>query len=122
MDNYKAAAVRHFRDAIALKEHKKLDNAGHLIGFSAECAIKHEISQLKNAGDIKLHFPELLQAARKKLHKRSGMHKLLRVDLLQGWNIDRRYHSDGNTILSEWDRWLKDTRQLLFQAGIRVTT
>jgi hypothetical protein len=40
MENYEDAAVRHYDDAKALRDSGRGDNAGHLIGFAAECAIK----------------------------------------------------------------------------------
>lgn len=45
-EDYQAAAIRHYLDASALRMAGRLDNAGHLIGFSAECAIKHRIDSL----------------------------------------------------------------------------
>lgn len=47
-EDFRAAAVRHYEDARALKYAGRLDNAGHLIGFAAECAIKHGIEALGN--------------------------------------------------------------------------
>ena len=47
-EDYASAAIRHFKDATALQSSGRLDNAGHLVGFAAECAIKHGISNLRS--------------------------------------------------------------------------
>ena len=63
--DYESAAVRHFEDAQTLWASGRVDNAGHLIGFAAECAIKHRISSLRPAAKSPQgHFPEILIAAR----------------------------------------------------------
>ncbi|HIE9582139.1 TPA: hypothetical protein ACXRY6_000091 [Klebsiella variicola subsp. variicola] len=43
MENYREAAIRHLNDSEKLLESNSVDNAGHLIGFAAECAIKYKI-------------------------------------------------------------------------------
>jgi hypothetical protein len=42
-NDYESAAVRHIRDATALQAIGRFDNAGHLVGFAAESAIKLRI-------------------------------------------------------------------------------
>ncbi|NMM26581.1 MAG: hypothetical protein HHJ12_04635 [Glaciimonas sp.] len=120
MEQYKDAAIRHYRDAVVLLDADKLDNAGHLVGFSAECAIKHAIASLRlTAGSPKGHFPEFLGIARKHLDKRSSMYDLLQQDLLSGWRVDRRYHATGETSSAELDTWFQNTKRLLGSAGIK---
>jgi hypothetical protein len=121
MEQYKEAAIRHYVDAILLRDANSIDNAGHLIGFSAECAIKHGIASVRNSVERpKGHFPEFMGVARKHINKRSSMHELLQQDLLIGWRVDRRYHATGQTSAAELDAWVKDARRLLGSAGIRV--
>ena len=43
MESYEHAAMRHFADAEDLAARRRLDNAGHLIGLAAECAVKHAV-------------------------------------------------------------------------------
>jgi hypothetical protein len=121
MEQYKDAAIRHFGDAAMLRESQKLDNAGHLIGFSAECAIKHAISTFRDASTSgpRGHLPEFLGAARKHLDRRSSMYVLLQVDLLAGWRVDRRYEATGTTSEEELETWFQHTKRLLGSAGIK---
>ncbi len=55
MENYREAAIRHLNDSEKLLESNSVDNAGHLIGFAAECAIKYKI-ELNNNDNPKMHF------------------------------------------------------------------
>lgn len=120
MEQYKDAATRHYADALALRGNSK-DNAGHLLGFSAECAIKYEISSLSIDGSSpKGHFPDFLSIARKHLNKRSSMYDLLQQNLLHGWKVERRYYATGHTTEAELESWIKDTRRLLGASGIKV--
>ncbi len=120
MEQYKDAAIRHYTDAILLQDANRIDNAGHLIGFSAECAIKHDIASVRNSVERpKGHFPDFMGIARKHINKRSSMYELLQQDLLIGWRVDRRYHATGQTSAAELESWIKDTRRLLGSAGIK---
>lgn len=123
MEDYEGAAVRHFKDAQMLNLAGQLDNAGHLIGFAAECAVKHRISSLRpDANAPHGHFPDLLLAARKHLGARSrytSMFEVLRSDVLLGWHVNRRYWSTGSTQQAELDSWLSVTKRLLATAGIK---
>lgn len=72
-NDYESAARRHMEDATTLEAAGKFDNAGHLIGFAAECAIKWRINNTRpTATSVHGHFPDLLIAARKQLGARSG--------------------------------------------------
>ncbi|MCI1051607.1 MULTISPECIES: hypothetical protein [unclassified Stenotrophomonas] len=123
MDDYESAAVRHFKDAEALRMAGRKDNAGHLIGFSAECAIKHKIKTLRtDASAPHGHFPELLMIARKHLQGRSlsaSMHSLLKNDVLVGWSVNRRYYVTGSTSDAELQDWFVIASRLMATAGIK---
>jgi hypothetical protein len=68
---YAIAAVRHFEDAEELAARKRFGGAGHLIGFAAECAIKHSVEALRPQKQAPhLHFPELVERAKKLLYGR----------------------------------------------------
>ena len=43
-ENYTEAALRHWRDAELLKEQNRVENADHLFGVAAECALKAQVS------------------------------------------------------------------------------
>lgn len=122
--NYESAAARHFEDATTLQASGRIDNAGHLIGFAAECAIKHRISSLKpGVNSPQGHFPEILIAARKSLGSRSGytaMFDVLRADIFRGWNVSRRYDDTGHTDPTDLAKWFETTRRLFATAGLKV--
>lgn len=124
MEKYDSAAIRHFEDAQLLRASGKLDNAGHLIGFAAECAIKHKISSLTlDQENPHGHFPDFLIVARKHLGSRAnynGMFNILKADVFSGWIVKRRYYQTGNTTLTELDSWFNVTRRLIASAGLKV--
>jgi hypothetical protein len=43
-EEYREAAVRHLTDADVLAGGKRWGGAAHLVGFAAECAIKHDVA------------------------------------------------------------------------------
>ena len=102
MENYEEAAIRHYLDAQTLRESGRTDNAGHLVGFAAECAIKYRIVSLRPGNNSPHgHFPEIVNAARKHLGKRSDyvrMYEILKGDIFRGWSVNRRYSSTGDTL------------------------
>jgi len=120
-EDYSGSAVRHFEDAIALQAAGTYDNAGHLIGFAAECAIKSKLGDLGNEG-LMAHLPELLPAARKRLGSRVGyvgMYSLIKGDILNGWSIDHRYAPTGKVTQEALAEWITATKRLLAAAGIK---
>jgi hypothetical protein len=122
--DFKSAAVRHFEDAETLRASGRVDNAGHLIGFAAECAIKHRISSLRPSADSPQgHFPEILIAARKRLGARSGytsMYDIVKGDIFKGWAVNRRYDETGHTDSAELTAWFSTTKRLFAAASVRV--
>lgn len=120
-EDYKSAAIRHFQDACSLKELGQLDNSGHLIGFAAECAIKHQIN-ISTQASVNLHLPELLAAARKHLGTRSnfvGLYNIIKNDVLPGWSIDHRYAPTGKVNKETLEDWHHTAKRLLAAAGIK---
>lgn len=123
-ENYEEAAIRHYTDAASLKEAGRLDNAGHLIGFAAECAIKHRIDSLGNgASSPAQHLPDILPAARKRLGERANyvnMFNLLKGDIFSDWAVDFRYSGTGVISEDQFLKWVDITRRLLAAANIRI--
>lgn len=123
-EDYQAAAIRHFQDATTLRSTGQLDNAGHLIGFSAECAIKHRIEALGSAdGSPALHLPQILDAARRRLGERANftsMFNLLKGDIFVGWAVDHRYSETGKVTSDQIEAWFGVTQRLLAAANIRL--
>ncbi len=56
---YKGAALRHFDDAHYLATDSRWDDAGDLMGFAAECSVKHAVQQHTRSAVPHVHFPDL---------------------------------------------------------------
>lgn len=123
-ENYESAAFRHFEDATTLRASGRVDNAGHLIGFAAECAIKYRIVLLRSAINVPYaHFPGLLIAARKQLGSRSkytSMYDALKPGVFTGWHVNRRYDETGSTNEADLSRWFIETKKLFKTAELKV--
>jgi len=123
MEQYEEASLRHYKCALLLKESNQLDEAGHLIGFAAECAIKHAIVSLRTGGASSAphgHFPSFLQIARKHITQRTSMFEILKNNqLLDGWDVNRRYYANGNTSKEELNNWVADTKRIMACARIQ---
>jgi len=123
MEDYKSAALRHLSDAETLRDGGRFDNAGHLVGFAAECAIKFKISTLTTDGAAPHgHLPDFLVVARKHLGARtrySGMYNIVKRDIFKSWDVGRRYETTGATVEQELDEWFSETRRLFAQAQIK---
>lgn len=50
MTNFSDAAGRHWKDGELLFDSGRFDNADHLYGFAAECAVKSAVKLTENAG------------------------------------------------------------------------
>jgi hypothetical protein len=123
-EDYHAAAIRHYRDATSLRDVGRFDNAGHLIGFSAECAIKYRIDALGlGAPSPAQHLPEILAAARKRLGERSSyasMFNLLKGTIFADWAVDHRYSTTGKVTEEQVLAWFLITQRLMAAANIRM--
>lgn len=122
VEDYMGASVRHFADAGALKSGGAIDNAAHLIGFAAECAIKLRVGEL-TSDSLNLHLPDLLIPARKRLGTRAGyvgMYNLLKDDIFRRWSIDYRYAPTGSVSEESYQEWEGTTKRLMAAAGIKA--
>jgi hypothetical protein len=123
VENYEQAAVRHYLDAEQLAGTGRLDGAGHLMGFAAECAIKHAISALRpTAPAPHRHLPELVETAKKALQGvRAGpLLALFRTPgYFAGWSVDGRYHTDGSVTAVQYEQWRRHTQRTLAAAHLR---
>jgi hypothetical protein len=101
----------------------KFDNAGHLMGFAAECAIKHRITSLRpQLGAPHGHLPDILIAARKQLGQRANytsMFSIIKNDIFQNWHVNRRYCATGDTSNHEIAEWGEITKRILASASIK---
>ncbi|MET3715411.1 hypothetical protein [Pseudomonas sp. PvP001] len=122
-ENFEDSAVRHFDDAEILAAAGSIDGAGHLIGFSAECGIKHGIRILMSETDhVHGHFPELVDKAKRALTQRrqTGLYGILKNrNLLENWKVDLRYSSNHAIEKSVYEEWRRQTYTILHAAGLR---
>lgn len=127
-ETFDEASVRHFFDAGRLAEAGRFDNAGHLIGFAAECAIKHAFGLSGPVADHwKIHLPQLAGVARKHAQGRRSRQfpivnllEQLRGRYFDDWSVNQRYHRDGTVSAETYDRWRKQARRTLLAASIRI--
>jgi hypothetical protein len=122
-DRFDQAAQRHYADAERLAADGRYDGAGHLMGFAAECAIKHALPS--GQGVPLKHLPELVEAAKKVFHglKHRALYQLLaQPEFMSGWRIDDRYAADGSVTAAQYDRWRKSTQRALGAAALRRTS
>lgn len=116
-EHYQQAARRHFADAERLARDKRWENASHLLGFAAECALKHLLTDLRPKEQVPhTHLPVLADTAKK--HLKGRRHQaLLRViespTYFDGWTVDQRYHPDGSVTADQYTSWLSDARRTL---------
>jgi len=122
VENYAEASIRHFSDAEHLACSGRFDSAGHLIGFAAECAIKHAVLSLAAGPVAKLHIPLLIEHARKRLHgqRDRAVHTLIGDPaFFDGWRVEARYESDGGTDASRYASWRVAASRTIGAAGLR---
>jgi hypothetical protein len=48
------------------------------------------------------------------------MYQILKADIFQGWDVNRRYDATGNTTEDELTKWFSIAKQLLAKAGLKV--
>jgi hypothetical protein len=122
-ENYLESAYRHFEDSDYLAKKLRWGNAAHLVGFAAECAVKHRIGTLRPAtGAPHGHFPDLVDIARKHLRSRrdAALHKVLKIPtLMERWDVALRY--EGNAVVgeAEYSGWRRDAARLFSAAGLK---
>ena len=122
-NNYSEAAVRHFQDSELLAKASRWGNAGHLIGFAAECAVKYRIQSLRRSAAVPHgHFPDLINIARKHFNGRrdTALHAILKTTaLMQSWDVNDRYA--GNDLIGEpqYDVWRQHASRLMSAAGLK---
>ena len=124
MESYEHAARRHFADAEDLAGLRRLDNAGHLIGLAAECAVKHAIRQIV-PNPRRIHFPELTAEVRKLGGRNSAVSQVRRAlsppahaSVFDDWSIAMRYCADGHVVAAQYRKWKVAAGQIMSAASI----
>ncbi|WP_146207979.1 hypothetical protein [Azospirillum sp. TSH64] len=122
-DDYGVAAIRHLEDAEILADGERWGGAGHLIGFAAECAIKHRIRTIKpTLQRVEGHLPALIGIARTHLTGRRdvGMLNLLRTSgLMGGWKVHLRYADDTAVGRNDFTKWRDHAILLMAEANLQ---
>ena len=115
-ENYQQAARRHLADTEALAKDGRFDNAGYLVGYAAECALKQRFPNLSP-----VHFPDLIGNAKHRLDRRrdASVRLVLGVsNLMEGWSTDLRYASDSEAAETNWNLWHNHAIRLLHAVGL----
>lgn len=127
-DSFTGSAGRHRSDARHLAADRRFQNAGHLIGFAAECLVKEV---LRNAGvsigrdsPFRRHFPGLGKEIVNDARTRAIMPLQPVIEgggqFLGGWNVNHRYEAS----LAEADaesrylKWQTDVETLFVAVGV----
>jgi hypothetical protein len=122
-EKFAAAAIRHYGDADTLAASKRLDGAGHLIGFCAECAIKHAVISLRaDINNLHGHFPDLIDIAKRHLNQRQhhGLYTIIKNPVfMDGWKVSDRYSEDGVVTKQHYELWREQARSLMYAAKLR---
>jgi len=122
-EKFAAAAVRHYGDAETLAVSERFDGAGHLIGFSAECAIKHGVLSLRSDIDsLRGHFPDLIDIAKRHLNQRLhyGIYTIIKSPVfMQGWKIEGRYSDSGAITKQQFELWRGQARSLMYATKLK---
>ena len=105
MENYANAALRHWHDAKLLEEENRMENADHLYGFAAECAIKKILVVLpafSTTGILERTYNEHVNILWARVNCQSlqksypALSALLKsTNPFSDWHVKQRYAADG---------------------------
>jgi hypothetical protein len=124
MDNFQDASLRHYEDAQILADQARFDNASHLIGIAAECALKARI-ELEGLNSDKVHLPAIVKSYRVTMKGRQRAALNEAADLLSGpesfatWDISDRYRATGYITEVMWEQRRRKTGVLFAALGMR---
>jgi hypothetical protein len=122
-DNYSEAAVRHFQDSELLAKSSRWGNAGHLMGFAAECAVKCRLKNLVPSAKVPHgHFPDLINIAKKHVSGRrhTTLHAILKMKtLMRNWDVNDRYAESSLIGKPQYDLWRQHASRLMSAAGLK---
>ena len=124
-EDYEDAAARHFSDADLLAQDCRWDDAGHLMGFAAECAVKHAVRRTLQVDVPRCHFPDLTSrvrsiGGRNALGKvRGALNRPGTPTAFHDWAVDMRYRASGHVSGDQFKVWKRAAGRLLAAAGVR---
>lgn len=127
-ESYDVAAVRHFQDAQKLSAVGRYDNAGHLIGFAAECAIKYVMNVVEPEDEnCRKHLPDLAGIARRRFSGRNPRQVPMLTLLTQAqggffhnWQVSYRYSDDGHVTNEQYSAWEKLAKRAISAAHLKA--
>ena len=127
VDCFPDAARRHRLDAKHLAADRRFQNAGHLLGFAAECLAKEILAgagiTLNKSSGLREHFPQLGNQIWMIGHTRvmALLTPIVRdPTFLDGWTAECRYEADIFHADAEirFNSWYADVDALFKAAGI----
>ncbi|WP_292038229.1 hypothetical protein [Massilia sp. UBA6681] len=130
MANYSSAAARHWSDAELLLENTRFDNADHLYGIAAECAVKTAIVTGHRVNDEQLpkkyweHIDALwdLVPVQQLSRNYPGMVAIMKLaNPFSDWRISNRYAVTGSVTTDAVEAHRSITRRLLTATQILGT-
>ena len=124
-ERYEDAALRHFNDARFLATDCRWDDAGHLIGFAAECSVKHIVQTQTKKPVPHYHFPDLTQRIRT-LGGRNALNNVRKALSRYGqptafddWDVAMRYAATGSVTCSQYSAWQQAAGRVMAAARIK---
>lgn len=125
METYDAAALRHLSDGDHLFRDGRIDNADHLFGISAECAIKWKLMpQLTGEAvkTMKVHVDDLWRKSLRHLKGRQSLPLLSALksggEPFSDWRIDQRYQASGQVAPETAERHRKACSRVMGAVGL----
>lgn len=126
-ESFPDAARRHRNDAKHLATNRRFQNAGHLLGFAAECLAKEILVgagiPIDRSSGFREHFPTL--GRKIQLNGRTRVMALLMpivqvVTFLDGWQAECRYETDipPQDAEARFKSWCADVDSLFKSAGV----
>ena len=124
--SYHEAAVRHYNDAEHLARLKRFGGGAHLIGFAAECALKHAAGGFTSPKHAVIdgHLPgDVLRRIGYILQGRGASGQLLGIardkTYFQGWSVNDRYEEDAYATAQQYAEWKTHADRAMSVARLR---
>jgi hypothetical protein len=126
--DFEQAARRHYKAAESLLAAQPSDrqndcDAGYLLGFAAECALKQMMLRGGMSPSDKdgiraywVHFPELKTLLKDEAHGRLRaqlLHFASNPSLMSNWHTEMRYARNSDISKSRIDGWKEDAKTLI---------
>ena len=125
-EDYRAAAMRNWRDAEVLKHVAAFANCGYHYGFAAECAVKRRFRAEQACPTVRpTGVAPAKDFRRTALLRLSGRRSGALVGLLRnpeyfrGWAVEMRYSRDADVDEASCTKWRQDALFTMRAAEIR---